>query len=149
MLPWILGATIPSLLVSLLDLPRDVGGLIIFTITCVAAAGGLYAGWRVSMYGWQFDRTPANATWAEVQAGQALIAALRRVTLNSLSKLTLTTRLRADLKLTSADMSELLTILKAERWLDAGRIENVGRDDFTVETLLTLMSRSQDLVSVG
>lgn len=138
--PWVLAVMIAFLMVNLLDLPQDVSGWIIVPTTCLAATGIIYAGGRVAMYGWEFARTPATAAWTEEPAGKALIQALRRVTLNGLSSVTLVTRLQTDLRLTSADMSELLGILIAERWLHERRIEDVRLDDLTVEALLGLMS---------
>jgi hypothetical protein len=140
MFPWVMTATVAFLLENVLGLPRSLGAWIIFPTTCVAAVGTLYAGWRVSKYGWQFDRTPTDPILREMQGSDALMQALRRVTLNGLSNLTPSTRLQADLKLSPGDVSQLLDILAADNRLDARSLEDMQSGDVTVGALLQKMS---------
>jgi hypothetical protein len=94
----------------------------------------------VSKYGWQFDRTPTDPILREMQGSDALMQALRRVTLNGLSNLTPSTRLQADLKLSPGDVSQLLDILAADNRLDARSLEDMQSGDVTVGALLQKMS---------
>ncbi|TAL37796.1 MAG: hypothetical protein EPN98_02465 [Phenylobacterium sp.] len=91
--------------------------------------------------GWLFDRTPTDRDLMEMCGSDELVDALRRITLNGLSNLNLTTRLRADLKLTEGDISQLLGILEAEKRLDAPALEAIKSGDTTIESLLQKMSR--------
>ena len=137
--PWCLPPLFASLMVILFQLPRDVQGWLILPAAFVAVLGASYAGWRITKHGWEYDRTPPTAAWTETEAGEALIHALRRVTLNGLSKVTGSTRLRADLGLTSADMSELFSILVADGWLDQ-QAPRITQLDLSVDALISRMS---------
>lgn len=139
MFPWILAALAAFLLVGMLRLPPSLGVWIITPTGVVALAAAVYAGSRLAQYGWQFDRTPTDPVLREMQGADVLIRALQRVTLNGLSNLKLSTRLRADLKLTSADMSQLRSILSAGNWLDSQNSEDMKSGDMTVERLLQKM----------
>lgn len=105
--------------------------MILLPLMALAAAGACYAGFRIAAYGWQFDRTPPAAPWTETANGILLVQALRRVTLNGLSSVTLRTRLRTDLRLTGEDTSALFNVLGL-RW--------EGDKDLTVEALLAAMT---------
>lgn len=104
-LPWVLLILVASLAAQALGTSRQVEMIILLPLAALAAAGACYAGSRVVAYGWQFDRTPPAAPWAETSNGSLLVHALRRVTLNRLSGVTLQTRLKRDLKLTGEDTS--------------------------------------------
>jgi len=88
---------------------------------------------------WEYVRAPRAAAWTETAAGKALIQALQRVTLNGLSELSGSSRLRADLKLTSADMSQLFSILVADGWLERQEIAD-AQSDPSIDVLVSRMS---------
>jgi len=142
MLPWAVATIAAFLLVSALALPPSLGVGIIVPTAGVTVAGAIYAGSRVSHHGWQFDRTPTDPVLREMQGSDVLIRALQRVTLNGLSNLTPATRLQTDLKLTPADMAQLLGILSAENRLQGQNPEDMKSGDMTVGTLLQKMCPS-------
>lgn len=139
MLPWALATIAAFLLVGALALPPSLGVWIIVPTAGVTVAGALYAGSRVTHHGWQFDRTPTDPVLRELRGSDVLIRALQRVTLNGLSNLSPSTRLRTDLKLSPADMSQLLSILSAESRLQWQNLDDVKSGDMTVGTLLQKM----------
>lgn len=139
MLPWALATIAAFLLVGALALPPSLGVWIIVPTAGVTVAGAIYAGSRVTHHGWQFDRTPTDPVLRELRGSDVLIRALQRVTLNGLSNLSPSTRLRTDLKLSPADMSQLLSILSAESRLQGQNLEAVKSGDMTVGTLLQKM----------
>jgi hypothetical protein len=98
-----------------------------------------WAGARFINHGVEFDRTPPSAPWTATEEGQALIRTLRRVTLNSLSEVTLETRLREDLKLTSGDLSELFALLREEGGVDGGVVQRGQSGGLAVGELLKSM----------
>lgn len=139
-LPW-MAPLLVGFIPALLDLPRSVELALILPLTGVVMAGMVYATWRVTHHGVQFDRTPAGA-WAETTNGQALVAALRRVTLNGLRGVTEGTALQRDLKLTTGDIAELLKILVADHGLDkAALLDRTPVGELTVRMLLDGTSR--------
>lgn len=138
--PWILAAAACAVVVNFLALPRNIAVWLLAPMALLSAAGAIYAARRVALYGWQFDRTPSDRALTAMPGGDALVQALRRVTLNRLSDLTLSTRLQADLRLTPADMSALLDILAAEHWLEVPSLEGLRTGDLTVGALLKTMS---------
>lgn len=140
-LPWLVGVVAISVALEMAGLPPGPSALIIVPVACVALVGAIYAGARVVRYGWRFDRTPTDLALMQAPGAEVLVRALERVTLSGLSQLTLSTRLRADLKLTSADLSQLLSILSAEGHLDGWNLEDVTSADPTVEALLGKMSQ--------
>jgi hypothetical protein len=113
---------------------------ILFPIGFLVVLVGCYAAWRIAAYGWRFDRTPPAAPWTDTAHGQILIEALRRVTLNGLSKVTPATRLREDLKLTSSDISELLAILSRDLGTDERSPAGSRDGDVTVQSPLDAMA---------
>lgn len=139
MLPWALVTIAAFLLVGALGLPPNLGAWIIVPTAGVTVVGAIYAGSRVTNHGWQFDRTPTDPVLREMQGSDVLIRALQRVTLNGLSTLSPSTRLQTDVKLTPADMSQLLSILSAENRLDGKDLEDMKSGDMTVGTLLQKM----------
>lgn len=136
-LPWVLLILVASLAAQALGTSRQVEMIILLPLAALAAAGACYAGSRVVAYGWQFDRTPPAAPWTETSNGSLLVHALRRVTLNRLSGVTLQTRLKRDLKLTGEDTSALFAVLGLRR---------EGEDDLTIEALLVAMNAPSDAV---
>lgn len=141
--PWLLGLFLLGTPVVALKLQRWEES-VLMSVALLAGLGGCYAGLRVALYGWRFDRTPQPAPWLETHRGQALLKALRRVTLNRLSGLTLVTRLQEDLKLNDADLSELLSILVSEGQLDRRTLGRSG-GGLTVQALLDGMSAARCL----
>ena len=139
MLPWTLATIAAFLLVGALGLPPSLGVWIIVPTAGGAMVGAIYAGSRVTHHGWQFDRTPTDPVLRELRGSDVLIRALQRVTLNGLSNLSPSTRLRTDLKLTEADMSQLLSILSAETRLQGQHLEDMKPGDMTVGMLLQKM----------
>ena len=139
MLPWTLATIVAFLLVGALGLPPSLGVWIIVPTSGVTVAGAIYAGSRVSHHGWQYDRTPTDPILKEMQGSDVLIRALQRVTLNGLSNLSPSTRLRTDLKLSPADLSQLLSILSAETRLQGQNLEDMQSGDMTLGTLLQKM----------
>jgi hypothetical protein len=139
-LPWVAAVTAVFLLVRGLGLSRSIETWIVVPTICVCVVGIIYAGRRVAKYGWLLDRTPTDPDLIKMQGSDVLLNALRRVTLNGLSNLTLATRLRSDLRLTPADVSQLLSLLAAEDRLDAQTVEALKFQDMTVEGLLQKMS---------
>lgn len=131
--PWLVPIIVANLVVQALGPSRQVGMIILLPLTAIATAGACYAGLRVTSYGWRFDRTPPAAPWTETENGSRLVQALRRVTLNGLSSVTLETRLRSDLRLSGDDMSALFDVL--------GLRPEEG-SDLTVEVLLDAMNSS-------
>lgn len=141
-LPWALPGMAGLLLAGILRLPRDLGVWLVVPTACVAMVGVIYAGSRIVTYGWQFARTPRDLALRQTSGSDALVQALRRVTLNGLSDLTPSTRLQADLMLTPSDVSALLGILAAENWLDDESLDGMTSGDLTVEALLRKMARA-------
>jgi hypothetical protein len=139
MLPWLLATIAAFLLVSALALRPSLGVWIIVPTAGATVAGAIYAGSRVSHHGWQYDRTPTDPILREMQGSDVLIRALQRVTLNGLSNLSPATRLQTDLKLTPADMSQLLSILSAENRPEGQNFEDMKSGDMTVGALLQKM----------
>jgi len=139
MLPWTLATIATFLLVGALGLPPSLGVWIIVPTAGVTVVGAIYAGSRVAHHGWQFDRTPTDPVLRALRGSDVLIRALQRVTLNGLSNLSPSTRLRTDLKLTPADMSQLLSILSAETRLRGQDLDDMKSGDMTVGTLLQKM----------
>lgn len=131
LIPWALSALFlvcllssgvtPWLVLSLL-------GLIFVGLSWVTA--------RFNMYGAEFDRTPPAAPWTATEKGQILIRTLSRVTLNSLASVTLKTRLREDLKLTSGDLSELVALLRKDCGLDETIVQRAESGRLTVGEVL-------------
>jgi hypothetical protein len=110
------------------------------------ATVGLFIVWlwdsssRFNRYSWAYDRTPADAPWAAQPNGMALVKALQRVSLNDLRSLTLQTRLRSGLKLTNADMSELLRLLGNEGHLAPSAVDDLKIGDPAVADFLGSMT---------
>lgn len=109
--------------------------------------GTLWVLQRLNKYAAEFERTPPAAPWLQTGAGQALVSALARVTLNSLTGVTLQTRLRTDLGLTGRDRFELAKILATSGELDL-LVDRLNQDsDLTVGELLDAVASQS--VSTG
>jgi len=131
--PWLVPILVANLVVQALGPSRQLGIIILLPVTVISTVGACYAGFRITSYGWRFDRTPPAAPWTETENGSRLVQALRRVTLNGLSSVTLKTRLRSDLRLSGDDISALLAVLG---------LKLEGDNDLAVEVLLDAMNSS-------
>lgn len=140
MFPWLAPAVVFNLAAILLSIPSQILNWVLPVLTLLAAVGGGYAALRVSHYGWRFDRTPPPGEWTQTANGQVLIEALRRVSLNGLSRVTPNTRIREDLKLTAADISAIVEVLTAERPDARPAIQRARTGQLTVQSLLDAMS---------
>lgn len=106
---------------------RLFGQPLLAVLAALLLLGSIWACARFNAHGAGFDRTPVAAPWVETPHGQALVRALGRVTLSSLSAVTLQTRLRADLHFSGKDRFELAKILAAPGQLDA-LADKLGQD---------------------
>jgi hypothetical protein len=129
--PWALASFLALILFRTLGGP--LWSLPLFGLLLIGAS---WATNRFNKYGWEFERTPPAAPWTTEKKGQTLIRALGRVTLNSLTTVTLQTRLREDLKLTNRDIFELFAILKKEVNVDEHVVERGLKGGLTVGSLL-------------
>lgn len=140
MFPWTAGVAVLVFATEAIGMPEPIQRWVVLSLALLAAVGGGYAAFRVSHHGWHFDRTPPPGEWTQTANGQVLIQALRRVSLNGLSGVTPSTRIREDLKLTAADVSALVEVLTAGR-PDAGpAIQRARTGSMTVQSLLDAMS---------
>lgn len=95
---------------------------------------------RFIRYGWTYDRTPVDTSWADPDHGVALLAALRRMSLNDLRSVTARTRLKGDMRFTNGDIAELLRLLASDGHLSEAAIDRLRVGDPTIQAVLDDMA---------
>ena len=120
--------------------PFAVGMGVLVSVFVVLVAVGWDATSRLIRYGWAYDRTPVDSSWVDPDRGVALLAALRRMSLNDLRSVTARTRLKGDMRFTNGDVAELLRLLASDGNLSETAIDRLRVGDPTIQAVLDDMA---------